>query len=195
MTGIELASSRGPDGEVLIAVSGRDRRRAGDGVPRCRSSRPAAADRVEGWLERTRPGRASLEVGTLSAAPGVPLALDAGAFARHTFLCGQSGSGKTYALGTILERLLLETSLRIVILDPNSDFVRLGELRDGAPRRVRSPPRSGRRRRPHARRAAHDRLHVRFRDFSDAEMAATLRLDPVVDRDGVRGAARSARRR
>src|SRR3990172_10071928 len=46
-------------------------------------------------------------------------------------ICGQSGSGKTYSLGVMLERLLLETSLRIVILDPNSDFVRLGQIRAG----------------------------------------------------------------
>jgi len=44
---------------------------------------------------------------------------------RHTLLRGQSGSGKTYSLGVILERLLIETDLRLVILDPNSDFVRL----------------------------------------------------------------------
>jgi uncharacterized protein len=31
----------------------------------------------------------------------------------------------------ILERLLLETDLRLVILDPNSDFVRLGQVRSG----------------------------------------------------------------
>ena len=57
--------------------------------------------------------------------------LDAGGFDRHTFLCGQSGSGKSYSLGLVLEQLLLETDLRIVILDPNSDCARLGELRDG----------------------------------------------------------------
>jgi uncharacterized protein len=57
----------------------------------------------------------------------VPLKADG--FDRHTFLCGQSGSGKTFALGVILERLLLETELKIVILDPNSDFVRLDRVR------------------------------------------------------------------
>ena len=67
--------------------------------------------------EAARPARAALEVGSLTYADGVPLALDAGAFDRHTFLCGQSGSGKTYALGTILERLLAETTLRVVVLD------------------------------------------------------------------------------
>jgi DNA helicase HerA-like ATPase len=54
----------------------------------------------------------------------VPATLDAGGFDRHTFLCGQSGSGKTYSLGLALERLLVETDLRLVILDPNSDYVR-----------------------------------------------------------------------
>lgn len=28
---------------------------------------------------------------------------------RHTFWCGQSGSGKTYALGVLLEQVLLHT--------------------------------------------------------------------------------------
>ena len=63
-------------------------------------------------------------------APGVPAALDAGGFNRHTFMCGQSGSGKTYSLGLVLEQLLVSTSLRMVILDPNSDYVRLAEVRD-----------------------------------------------------------------
>ena len=93
---------------------------------------PAQPERVAAWLEHTRPPRATLTIGELALAPGVPLALDAGGFDRHTFLCGQSGSGKTYALGGVLERLLAETGLRLVILDPNSDHVRLGEVRDGA---------------------------------------------------------------
>lgn len=50
-------------------------------------------------------------------------------FNRHTFWCGQSGSGKTYALGVVLERLLLRTGLPILVFDPNSDFVRLNEVR------------------------------------------------------------------
>ena len=148
-------------------------------------TRDATSDEVARWLEAVRPRRAMLGVGTLALAEGVPLELDAGAFDRHTFLCGQSGSGKTYALGTILERLLAETSLRIVVLDPNSDFVRLGELRDDAPDDVRArfaPASAGidvRR----AGEAGDGRLHVRYRDFDAAERAAVLRLDPVADRE------------
>ena len=75
-------------------------------------------------------GRTTLDVGrALYTEGGVRALVRAEGFDRHTFLCGQSGSGKTFALGVILERLLLETDLRIVILDPNSDFVRLDRLR------------------------------------------------------------------
>jgi DNA helicase HerA-like ATPase len=145
----------------------------------------AGIDDVAAWLERVRPQRAQLCVGSLALEPEIELGLDAGGFDRHTFLCGQSGSGKTYALGTILERLLVETSLRVVILDPNSDFVRLGELRADAPDTVRegyATRASG----VAVRRAGDDgddRLHVRFRDFDVAEQAAVLRLDPVADRE------------
>ena len=47
-------------------------------------------------------------------------------------MCGQSGSGKTYSLGVLLEQVLAETRLRVVVLDPNSDYVGLGDLRPGA---------------------------------------------------------------
>ena len=105
----------------------------GDGAPfHDASVAPAPPAEVAAWLDRTRPGRATLEVGELALAPGVPVELDAGGFGRHTFLCGQSGSGKTYSLGVLLERLLLETSLRVVVLDPNSDYVRLAATRPGA---------------------------------------------------------------
>ena len=144
----------------------------------------ADADAVAAWLDRTRPRRASLDVGELTLRPGVRFGLDAGGFDRHTFFCGQSGSGKTYALGTILEQLLLQTSLRLIVLDPNSDFVRLGELRDGVDDGLATRYREaagdvvvravGR---------GPDRLHVRFRDFDPVEQAAVLRLDPIRNRE------------
>jgi len=89
---------------------------------------PASGRLVAQYLSRE--GRATLDVGrALSIDEGVRAALRAEGFDRHTFLCGQSGSGKTFALGVILERLLLETDLRIMVLDPNSDFVRLDRIR------------------------------------------------------------------
>ena len=140
--------------------------------------RRATPDEVGAWLEGTRPDRAQLDVGELALARGVPFRLDAGGFGRHTFLCGQSGSGKTYALGVLLERLLMETRLRVVVLDPNSDYVRLGE------------PRMDDERYREAAAAVHvrsgtsgpDRIRVRFRDLSPVHQAGLLRLDPLADR-------------
>ena len=113
----------------------------GDGQPfHDAMVRRSESDDVRRWLERLRGGRAQLEVGEYGLARGVPFALDGAGFGRHTFLCGQSGSGKTYSLGVLLEHLLMDTSLRVVVLDPNSDYVRLGRAaraRRGRPCRGR----------------------------------------------------------
>jgi hypothetical protein len=117
----------------------------------------------------------------------VPVRLHAKAFSRHTFLCGQSGSGKTFALGVVLEELLLETSLRIVLLDPNSDFVGLPRLREdaeGDPRaarfgevaeqvRVLRPAGAG----------GGDILQLRMGDLKPEAHAAVAGLDPLADRE------------
>lgn len=84
--------------------------------------------------ELARPQRETTELvigSVLAGGDAVPARIDAAAFDRHTFLCGQSGSGKTYSLGVVLEQLLLNTELRVVVIDPNSDFVRLRESRRG----------------------------------------------------------------
>jgi len=145
----------------------------------------AGQERVAGWLETVRPARAALDVGELVLEPGLRFPLDASGFDRHTFFCGQSGSGKTYALGTVLERLLLETSLRIVVLDPNSDFVRLGAVLDGVDDELATRYRAATDglvvRRGDGTDA--DRLHVRFVDCDPEEQAAVLRLDPIADAD------------
>ena len=130
-------ATRGPEPTARRSRSGTRRARGRSstgptGRSTTRSLRAATPDEVRAWTERAARPRARLAVGELTLAPGVPLELDAGGFDRHTFLCGQSGSGKTYSLGLILERLLADTELRLVILDPNSDYVRLGHVRDGA---------------------------------------------------------------
>ena len=173
-----------PSDRRLAAIEGRVLTEASEPFAQA-AARAATPDDVVRWLDAVRPSRAALEVGSLTYADGVPLALDAGAFDRHTFLCGQSGSGKTYALGTILERLLAETTLRVVVLDPNSDFVRLTDLRDDAGDDARARY-AGAAASIAVRGANADRdrrLHVRFRDFDAAERAAVLRLDPIADRD------------
>lgn len=147
--------------------------------------RAATSGEVQAWLERSaRPG-AKLHLGELALAVGVPCAAQASGFDRHTFLCGQSGSGKTYSLGVILERLLTETDLRMVILDPNSDFVRLGNVREGA------DPALAQRYREAARGVAvfsasapgGRRLRLHAPEVDPPTQAATLRVDPIADRE------------
>ncbi len=113
--------------------------------------------------------------------PDASVDLDARRFNRHTFWVGQSGSGKTYALGVVLEQLLLHTELPMLILDPNGDFTRLPETRASAGvvdadrmaeldiRVFRSGAGEG------------ERLHVRYVDLSPASKAAVLQMDPIAD--------------
>ncbi|KAB1194346.1 DUF87 domain-containing protein [Haloferax sp. MBLA0076] len=146
---------------------------------------------------------ASLPIGQALYVDGdATVRLDAGGFNRHTFLCGQSGSGKTFSLGIVLEQLLLETDLRIIVVDPNSDFIGLDEPR---PREevnhFRPDPLSpeaydelvGRYR--EATEGLHvyrpktvaseddDVLRVRFGDLSRTEQGTVLELDPLDDRE------------
>jgi DNA helicase HerA-like ATPase len=147
--------------------------------------RPACPEEVGAWVERAPRKSAGLAVGTLALAQGVPFPIRADGFARHTFFCGQSGSGKTYSLGAILEQLLLETTLRIIVLDPNSDFVRLHETRPEVATEVLARYSSvapGIRVRQVGAKDGNE-LYFRASDLSLAAQAAALRLDPIRDSD------------
>src|SRR5437763_2796392 len=48
--------------------------------------------------------------------------------AAHTAIIAQSGSGKSFFLGRLVEELVLQTHSRCVVLDPNADFRRLNEV-------------------------------------------------------------------
>ncbi len=138
---------------------------------------------------------AVLTVGRLTQAD-VPAALRATGFSRHSFLVGQSGSGKTYSMGVLLEQLLLETSLPMVIVDPNSDHVHLGRLRTvDELQRGRATPLGRtalaelRRRHRAAGRVvvagrgptADVALQIHLSDLTIGEQALTLGLDPVLE--------------
>jgi len=126
---------------------------------------------------------ALLEVGTNLTQPGGPAKLLPRRFNRHTFWCGQSGSGKTYALGVVLEQLIAHTALPVVIFDPNSDFVKLGELNPEATGPTADALAQRDIRVLRARGEGDFALRARFIDMRLPSKAAVLRLDPVVDRD------------
>ncbi|TQM62915.1 ATP-binding protein [Humibacillus xanthopallidus] len=171
-----------PAGDAFVASGSLVGDASGAAEARARWSqtpvRPTEASAVQRLL--SAPDE-QLHLGRLADHDEVGVALIPKRLNRHTFWCGQSGSGKTYALGVLLERILVNTRLPMVIFDPNSDFVRLGETTAGAD--------------PESVAALGDRevvvlrpgdetspLHVLFKEMTPRARAAVLRLDPVVDR-------------
>ena len=182
---LALVEAVSPDGAevgrvlgVLDGDGGLDQR--SDAPFRNAHVRPADAASVDALH---RAAQATLDIGTMLASPG-PAKLIGTRFNRHTFWCGQSGSGKTYALGVLLERLILQTDLRVAIFDPNADFVQLGRTLPGvaeddarrlAERDVRVL------RSDLTRTEGADKLRLRFRSMPRAAQAAVLQLDPIRD--------------
>jgi DNA helicase HerA-like ATPase len=152
----------------------------------------ASGERLAQYLDAHTRNRPVFPIGVQAGfEPEIPATMFANGFGRHTFLVGQSGSGKTYSLGVILEQILLETDLRLIIIDPNSDFVRIREVReDVAARdpdlaaRYREAVRNVRVFRPSSREdGGTDPLKVRFSNLTESAQAMVLQLDPLVDRD------------
>lgn len=150
--------------------------------------RSATAAEVGVIATATDAGMDTMEIGSWRQAPTVPARLRSKGFARHTFMCGQSGSGKTYTTGVLFERLLAATTLPIVVLDPNSDHVLLGDMRDHD-----DPSPAGQRYRAVAgdvrtvRSRGHDASYTLCADFSDLPIgiqAHLLRLHPLRDLEG-----------
>lgn len=145
---------------------------------------PADAPTIAALYERT--GNV-LDIGSYLASSDLPAYLLPHRFNRHTFWCGQSGSGKTYALGVVLEQILLHTALPMVIFDPNGDFVRLREPRQAAgetadTRTIRE--RNIRVLRPSS--PDPDSLRVRFIDLPLRAKAAVMHLHPLENREEYR---------
>ena len=56
------------------------------------------------------------------------ITVPAEATAYHTVIVAQSGSGKSFFLGRLIEEIILQTRSRVVILDPNGDYRRLRDI-------------------------------------------------------------------
>jgi uncharacterized protein DUF87 len=50
--------------------------------------------------------------------------------AHHTVIIAQSGSGKSFFLGRLIEEILVKTSCNVLIFDPNSDFRKISECKE-----------------------------------------------------------------
>ena len=71
-----------------------------------------------------------LYVGHLITRPDVPVYLSVRGFRRHLAIIAQTGAGKSYLAGVLIEELL-EKGATIIVLDPHSDYVMLPFTRDG----------------------------------------------------------------
>ena len=125
---------------------------------------------------------ASLDIGAVSSRADLSARLLPRRLNRHTFWCGQSGSGKTYALGVLLEEVLLQTELPLIIFDPNGDFVRLTDVREDAPPEHAEQLRQREIRVLRPKSQPGEDLRVRFTDLELPAKAALMRLDPLIDR-------------
>lgn len=70
-----------------------------------------------------------LFVGHLVSRPSVPVYLSVNGFRRHVAVIAQTGAGKSYTVGVILEELL-RLGGTVVVVDPHADYVFLGRTRD-----------------------------------------------------------------
>lgn len=162
----------------------------------------APAEIVDQYFSQIRPSKGAADVGTpVHGTKKCRVFLNAGNFNRHTFLTGQSRSGKSFAMGVILEQLLLKTSLRLIVIDPNSDFAKLSKLRelegvnkvrpvhlssaeynevkDNYASRTTDVSVLGM---PETPDEKHKPLRVRFSELTAVEKPAVLRLDPLQNR-------------
>ena len=100
-------------------------RRATPSSPARRSTPPRTT--CCALLPRRRRGGESISLGTLFNRRGVEVKLDPNGLSRHLAIIAQTGAGKSYLAGKILEDLL-GLGATIIVLDPNSDYVQLRKL-------------------------------------------------------------------
>jgi DNA helicase HerA-like ATPase len=75
------------------------------------------------------PENESLFVGHLITRPEIPVFLSLKGFRRHLAILAQTGAGKSYTAGVLIEELL-KKGATIVVIDPHADYVFLSMTRD-----------------------------------------------------------------
>ncbi|HEY6042580.1 MAG TPA: DUF87 domain-containing protein, partial [Anaerolineae bacterium] len=66
--------------------------------------------------------KSGIEIGSLINRANVPVLLNPNGLRRHLAVIAQTGAGKSYTVGVILEKLL-QLGGTVVVFDPNSDYV------------------------------------------------------------------------
>ena len=76
------------------------------------------------------PEEEGLHIGYLISRPRVKVKVSINGFRRHVAIIAQTGAGKSYTLGVLLEELL-KKGATIVVIDPHADYVFLSRDREG----------------------------------------------------------------
>ena len=76
------------------------------------------------------PSEEGLHIGYLITRPDVPVSITVKGFRRHLAILAQTGAGKSYAAGVLLEELL-KKGATVVVLDPHADYVFISNKRTG----------------------------------------------------------------
>lgn len=76
------------------------------------------------------PEEEGLFIGHLITRQDVPVSISVRGFRRHLAILAQTGAGKSYAAGVLLEELL-KKGATVVVLDPHADYVFLSRRKDG----------------------------------------------------------------
>ncbi len=90
----------------------------------------APDDLLERFFTRNIPE--GIEIGSLLNRPQVKVRADPNGLRRHLAIIAQTGAGKSYLAGLLLENLL-QMGANIIVFDPNSDYVCLRRARNGEP--------------------------------------------------------------
>lgn len=113
--------------------------------PQTRSVRLPRGAAMPGALVETAPDallrrffgkgvESGLEIGALINRPQVEVRLDPNGMRRHMAVIAQTGAGKSYTVGVLLEQLL-GLGGTVLVFDPNSDYVLMGR----SPQRTPTP--------------------------------------------------------
>lgn len=76
------------------------------------------------------PPEASLYIGNLISRPNIPVNIRINGFRRHLAILAQTGAGKSYLTGVLIEELM-EKGATVVIIDPHADYVFLSQTEKG----------------------------------------------------------------
>lgn len=123
-----------------------------------------------------------MHIGELISRPDVPVYISISGFRRHLAIIAQTGAGKSYCAGILIEELL-EKGATIVVVDPHADYVFLSLNQNGQKHRLsdritvfRNPASTGR----YAERKV-DNLRpyqIAFRDLTIDEVCHVARISP-----------------